>query len=232
MPLEYSQRQVEVGVKRAQEMRSLGRLLAAEGRLAEQEGRFPDAVRSYLDAIRLGQEMCRGGLVIDRTLGNVLEGSYGIAPLAALRSRLEPATCRELIGELESLDERREPFDDVAAREHTLQDALIAQMGFSGMRNRGTLKKLAQPAEAQAGQRYVGVQTDLRLLVIELAIQCHVAERGSPPERLDELVPRYFAAVPADPQTSRSFQYQRDPSGFYVLGPDQAAREASQTNSP
>ncbi len=217
VPLEYSQRQIEVGGERVQKMRGLGRLLAAEGRLAEKEGRVADAARSYVDAIRLGQEICRGGVLIDRTVGNVLEGSYGIASLAALRARLDPETCHKLIDDLLELDQRREAFERVAAREHDLQDVLIADMGWTGVWNRRTLKKLAQPPQDQARQRYLGVQTDLRLLVIELAIQCHTAEQGSPAEQLSDLAPGYLPAVPTDPQTGGPFLYTRDASGGYAL---------------
>jgi hypothetical protein len=47
-------------------LRSLATVLSAEGRLAEMENRPADATRSYVDAIRLGTEMSRGGLMINR----------------------------------------------------------------------------------------------------------------------------------------------------------------------
>src|SRR6266567_9262222 len=41
-------------------------LLASEGKLADHEGRTKDAVQSYLDVIRFGQEISRGGLVVEK----------------------------------------------------------------------------------------------------------------------------------------------------------------------
>src|SRR5689334_4036344 len=55
-------------------LKSLARLLSAEGRLAEMEDRPADSARSYLDAIRLGNEMSRGGLMMNRLVGIACEG--------------------------------------------------------------------------------------------------------------------------------------------------------------
>jgi hypothetical protein len=128
--------------------------------------------------------------------------------------------------------ESREPFADALARKHAFQDAQIAQLGFGARWTSGpALKKLAPSAETPAEQKYLLVQTELRLLIIDLAIQCQVAEVGSPPESLDDLVPRYLSAVPRDPTDGRRFTYHRDPSGFYGVGPS-AEAGAGKTATP
>ena len=68
-------------------LRSLAMVLSAEGRLAEMENRPADATRSYVDAIRLGTEMSRGGLMINRLVGIACEG-VGSIPLAKLLPKL------------------------------------------------------------------------------------------------------------------------------------------------
>jgi hypothetical protein len=55
------------------EFKKIGLAFRAEGELAEREGRTNDAARVYLDGIRFGQEVCRGGLVIDRLVGIACE---------------------------------------------------------------------------------------------------------------------------------------------------------------
>src|SRR5438270_12491601 len=55
------------------DMKQLVELLAAEGRLREIENRPADAARSYTDAIRFGNEMSRGGFLINRLVGIACE---------------------------------------------------------------------------------------------------------------------------------------------------------------
>src|SRR5262249_1249222 len=59
-------------------LKSLAKVLVAEGRLAEMESRLSDAARSYTDAIHLGNEISRGGLLINRLVGIACEGMGSI----------------------------------------------------------------------------------------------------------------------------------------------------------
>ena len=54
-------------------LRRLAQLLAAEGRLREMENRPAEAAQSYVDALRYGNEMSRGGFLINRLLGITCE---------------------------------------------------------------------------------------------------------------------------------------------------------------
>ena len=64
-------------------LKRLVQLLAAEGRLREMDNRLADAAQSYVDAIRFGNEMSRGGFVINRLVGIACE-AIGYTPLADL----------------------------------------------------------------------------------------------------------------------------------------------------
>jgi len=62
-------------------LKVLARLLTDEGQLAEMENRYADAAQSYLDTIRLGNEMSRGGFIINRLVGIACE-AIGDTPLS------------------------------------------------------------------------------------------------------------------------------------------------------
>lgn len=53
--------------------KSLVRLFEEQGRLAEMENRYRDAAHSYVDAIRFGNEIGRGGFIINRLVGIACE---------------------------------------------------------------------------------------------------------------------------------------------------------------
>jgi hypothetical protein len=174
VPLEYARAQIAAGMPRLDSLRKLARLFAAEGKVAENEMRTAEAAQSYLDLLRLGQEIGRGGVLIDRTMGQAYE-TLGIERLQSLQEKLDAAACRELAQKLEDIEARREPFADALAREHELQEALIAEMGFAGRINRSKLLQLARQAEAPVEQRSSFVEAKLRGLIRTLV------------ERADEL---------------------------------------------
>ncbi len=63
-----------------------------------------------------------------------------------------------------------------------------------------------------------------RLLILDLALQAYEFEHGSPPERLEQLIPRFLATLPIDPfdPEGRPFRYVRADAGpiVYSVGPD------------
>jgi len=81
-------------------LKRLVQLLVAEGRLAEIESQPADAARSYLDAIRFGNEISRGGFMINRLVGVACE-TIGGSPLARLAPGLNCDQSRTVIAELE-----------------------------------------------------------------------------------------------------------------------------------
>ena len=59
------------------DLKRLAHLLTDEGRLREMENGSADAAHSYLDAIRFGNEMSRGGFIINRLVGVACEAIGG-----------------------------------------------------------------------------------------------------------------------------------------------------------
>jgi hypothetical protein len=164
VPLDYSQPQATVSGSRAGDLRQIARLLAAEGQLAKRDARAADAVRSYVDLVRLGHETARGGLIVDQMVGSVCEG-MGIDRLQSLHEKLDAAACRDLAQKLDEIEARREPFAEILAREHDLQEAIIAELGFAGRINRSKLLQLARQGEVPAQQKATFIEAKLRGLI-------------------------------------------------------------------
>lgn len=68
----------------------------------------------------------------------------------------------------------------------------------------------------------VRVTAQRRLLLIAAALAQYRAENNRYPERLDTLIPKFFARIPLDPYNSEAFVYRKTPNGFllYSLGPN------------
>src|SRR5215469_3161307 len=98
-------------------LKSLAKLLLAEGRLAEIEDRPADAARSYVDAIRLGSEMSRGGLMINRLVGIACEGMGSMA-LVKLLPKLSCDQMRPIASEIEKIDDSTVAWSEVLQNEN------------------------------------------------------------------------------------------------------------------
>ncbi len=55
------------------------------------------------------------------------------------------------------------------------------------------------------------------LMRLQLAIVDFIAVKHSPPESLQQLVPRYFKALPINPQTKKPFQYEKRGESYVIL---------------
>jgi len=200
-------------------LKALVYLLAAEGKLAEQEGRTTDAVQSYLDAIRFGQEISRGGLVVEKLVGMACQ-ELGLRRLRKLVPTLTPAESRKLGKALAEIDQKREPWEAVLRREKAFTrrmgsflDVTIGQLLLRPM-IRETDRKFQEHAKTSEAR--------LRLLMTDLAIRQFQSERGVYPNRLAELVPQFLKALPRDPFGTNGFIYRTQTNGFllYSVGPD------------
>ena len=90
--------------------KSLALLLKAEGKLAELEGRPASAASSYATAMHLGNEMSRGGLLINRLVGIACEG-IGSIVMVKLVPQLNCEQSRPVIADLEQIDRTRVTWD-------------------------------------------------------------------------------------------------------------------------
>ncbi|HWB03045.1 MAG TPA: hypothetical protein VG796_08490 [Verrucomicrobiales bacterium] len=60
-----------------------------------------------------------------------------------------------------------------------------------------------------------------RMVKLSLAInEWQSDHEGALPERLEQLVPRYIAAIPADPFDGKPVRYHRDWRWLWCVGPD------------
>lgn len=200
-------------------LKSLTKVLSAEGRLAEMEDRPADAVRSYLDAIRLGSEMSRGGLMMNRLVGIACEG-IGSISLVRLLPTLHCEQVPPLILELENIDDRTVLWNDVLQNENRF---VRAQLG-----NYPNPVKLvsdlwqARDVRKASAERHDLTAAHVRLLTVELALRAYRCDHGSGPRDLMQLVPKYLRRVPIDPFSGDPLVYRASGTNWvlYSLGPD------------
>ncbi len=93
-------------------MKRLVQLLAAEGRLRGLDNQPFAATHSYLDAMRFGNEISRGGFLINRLVGIACE-AIGRAALVKLVPSLNPQEARQVLAELGKMDGNRVSLDEV-----------------------------------------------------------------------------------------------------------------------
>src|SRR6266850_2172076 len=177
-------------------LKSVATLLAAEGRLAEMERRPADAARSYTDAIRLGSEMSRGGLIINRLVGIACEGIGSVA-FVKIVPQLPCEQAGPLAKELEQIDAAAVTWEEIARNENRFVRAQLATY-------RNPIKLVSDYWVGRASNKAARGRHDLaaarlRLLITELALRCYRGDQGTAPLRLEEMVPKYLARIPADP---------------------------------
>ena len=186
-------------------LKRIGQLIAADGRLAEQENRIPDAAQSYVTGIRYGDELSRGGFIINRLVGVACEAlSYN--PLASLAPKLTCDEARPIITELEKIERDGVTWDEIAQNENSLvlhelrhyKNPVVWAMQY--WQNRRA-KKSAQDKHDRFNAR-------LRLLTAELALRCYQADQGRVAQSLNELVPKYLQHLPEDPFSHRPLIYR------------------------
>jgi len=181
-------------------------LLKAQGRLAELEHRTNDAARIYVEAIRYGQESCRGGVMIDRLVGNACE-ALGINLLQKAAGSLDSGTCRETIKMLQEVDRTQEPLADVLRMEREwIRRTYPLSKRWQDMI---PIASLNQAKRAQKDFAEECNQSELRLkrLMIDLAARAYELEHRQRPKNWNELVPDYLSAIPIDPASGTNLTY-------------------------
>jgi hypothetical protein len=169
-----------------------------EGRLAEVESRPADAAQSYLAITRVGQEITRGGVVIDAMDGATVEGS-GLAPLEKLVASLNAAQCQQVILALDSADAKRETVESI-----------VHQEKIWGRRAFGWRYYMHPIVIAQQKHRAscITVESDrTRKLMIALAARAFELEHGVKPKPINDLVPAYLKTIPKDAFTGKDMAY-------------------------
>ena len=200
-------------------LKQLAWLLADEGRLAELESRPADAARSYLNALHFGNEVSRGGFLINRLVGIACE-ALGGSPLAALSRKLNCEQVLAVVPELEKLDRWAVTWDEVEQNEARFRRYQLRK-GFNPIT--WVMTRWQGWKQRKLGeQRHNRLAAHLRLLTVELALHCYQTEHGRGPDRLDQLVPGHLKRVPLDPFSGQPFIYRVSGTNWllYSVGAD------------
>jgi hypothetical protein len=195
-------------------IRGLWQGLLVERRVAELDGRYDDACDDCLALVQVGAKSGRGGLLI-YLLVSLAPIGRGLSGIRALRSDLSPAKLRETYTALQSFEATLDPAEQIVKRDRIWEQ-------YHGWPSRiRFLRPAADTRHYDWLQQYW--LASFHLLECGLAVRLFHHERGRWPDRLDELVPDYFALLPPDPYTGRQLIYRRQPDGFvlYSTGPDQ-----------
>lgn len=200
-------------------LKYLAEVLAAEGRLRAMDGQPTEAALDFADAIRLGNEISRGGLIIDRVFGVECE-FLGYTSLAKLVPKFTREQARQVLNRLQTIDRTRVSWDEV--QRNTAR--------WNRYQMRGQLNPIfwARVWWASRGSnQMMAMKHNLAvahtcLLETELALRVCQSERGRAPARLDDLVPDYLSIVPPDPFSGRSMVYRTQQTNWllYSVGPD------------
>jgi hypothetical protein len=219
LPTEIALTNLQATLSVVVQFKELTLLLAAEGRLAELDNRPMDAARSYVDAISLGNEVSRGGFLINRLVGVACE-AIGAKPLARLLPALDPAQVRPLVTNLEQIDAARVSWDQIQREESRLTRYELRK-GQNPI-TWATAWWQSRAAWRNAEARHFMALAHLRLFQTELALRCYQAEQRQVPRDLGQLVPGYLGQVPLDPFSDRPMVYH--PRGtswlLYSVGMD------------
>jgi hypothetical protein len=220
-------------------LRRLAYLLEAEGRLREWDNRLADAAQSYVDAIHFGNEMSRGGFVVNRNVGTLCEVIGGTA-LSRLVPKLNPEEAGRVIAELEKIDTAGVTWDEVRRNESRFaryEYKFVRQL-LGGWFNAITLTMTrwvdAWRGRKQAELRHRQVVAHMRLLTAELALRCYQSEQGRAPTGLEQLVPQYLQRVPSDPFSGRPVIYRLQGTNWllYSVGEDGADNGGKRLGRP
>ena len=201
------------------DMKRLVQLLAAEGRLREMDHRLADAAQSYVDAIRFGNEVSRGGFIINRLVGIACE-AIGEMALCNLAPRLNPAEARPVIAALEQIENVEVTWEEVRRNEKRFVQYQLSK-GFNPITWAMT-RWQGWRATKRAEMRNKRIAAHLRLLTAELAVRGCQSEQGRAPTGLAQLVPKYLQRVPADPFSGQPLVYRPQGTNWllYSVGED------------
>jgi hypothetical protein len=197
----------------------LAQFLVQEGRLAEMEGRFADAAQSYIDTIHFGNEISRGGFMINRLVG-IACATMGDTSLTKLLPKLKPEEARRVLAQLEKIDSAEVTWEEVCGNENRLVRYELSK-GLNPITFLFTRWHSWQ-ARQRAEARNKKSEAHLRLLIAELALRCYQSEQARPPTSLDQLVPAYLQRVPSDPFRDGPLVYRLKGTNWllYSVGED------------
>lgn len=220
-------------------LRNLARAFRVESLLAASQEDFATAASHGLDILELANAVRRGGLIVDLLIGNAISG-IGVELLRRIRAHLNDKTRRHVIDALQRLDNEREPYVDICARDQEYEniagseegplDAAFQELmdtedvGLSEEEQQLILRLMQEYDRlSEPGKRELQDNVDLqslamtRLLSVDVALRAWTASHKGLPRNLAALVPQYLNILPADPFTGKDFIYRPMTDGTFVL---------------
>ena len=204
------------------DLKKLVQLLTAEGRLREMDDQLGDAAHSYTDAIRFGNEISRGGFLINRLVGIAAE-ALGCRALAKVVPKLSREDARSVLVELQKVDAGRVTWTEVLQNEKYYARYQLSSRMNPIMWVVGWVQfRLSIQAVRKAQTKHNSIIAHERLLAAELALRCYQLDQGRVPARLDDLLVNYFSKLPQDPFTSQPLIYRPQGTNWllYSVGED------------
>jgi len=150
-----------------------------------------------------------------------LEELYARKELERLLPEFSPQLCREIICKLVEFDANR------GTLENRLLYQNIADQNSDWLTHLQLLLEEWSPANAshfdsnywyQRG--YLDSVRDMRLLIIQLALQAYFIDNHRLPGSLQEIMPDYLPVILTDPRTKQPFQYQNLWGGYALISVD------------
>jgi hypothetical protein len=210
----------DIWMEEAISTRAIARAIGTHGDSQLAAGNLDEARDAYLLEIRYGAGIRRGGLLVHMLVGVASSGG-GIDPLYRCRVGCSAEQSKAIVGELITLTEQLEPEELFVERDRAwsihqgwhphVQHLMLELAGSQLLRNR-----FATPVKREIAE--------LRLLATEYAISRYCVEHGTPPKKLEDLIPAYLPQILADPFSpdDQAFHYKLNESDFllYSLGPN------------
>lgn len=116
VPVELNLQHSQKHLPEIAQLKYLARAFVYTGIWHERHKRFDEAVRCYLDVIKLGNEIARGGLIIDLLVGLACQ-QMGITELNRLSPDLNASQRQLAIKRLETLEDNAVTLDAIRKRE-------------------------------------------------------------------------------------------------------------------
>lgn len=184
----------------------------------------PDEAARYAEAaLRLSRMAARGGIMADSMAADA--NRKNLAEIAAMRRTASTATALRLSRLIESLENERESPEAILAREarfrfvnegwrYRLLHAIWVDL-FKFESVPDPYASLVKPWSQQFACL-------ARMLSIDLALRAYRADQGAWPDALEQLVPIYLEAIPADPFAGNGWVYRAGEPEFvlYSTGSD------------
>ena len=217
---------------RAITLRSMGRALDAEVSSLAAQGKHDKAAEFAMAMLKIVEMQSRGGMPVDTLVAHAVEG-VSRARLAQLRRDVSPATKRKVMDWLEEFDRQRESPKLLAQRDaayysrgmrwlYSLENRLPFEVFFASFGSTADYVGAPGDVEQSLDDSQRRQQASCRLLYTEMAIDLFRQDRGRLPRTLDELVPEFLGATPADPYADLPFVFRIQGDSFilYSVGPD------------